>query len=49
MANFAAAGNSNGKGLPDWTPVSAQSAATMQLGDAPGSILIAASPARIAL
>jgi len=46
-ANFAATGNPNGKGLPQWPSVSEKPDTTMQLGEATGVIPIANTPAKI--
>jgi len=46
-ANFAAKGDPNGKGLPRWPAVSEKPDITMQVGDGPGPIPIAAGAAKI--
>jgi para-nitrobenzyl esterase len=46
-ANFAATGDPNGKGLPNWPAVSGETPETMEVGDNFHPIPIAASPARI--
>jgi para-nitrobenzyl esterase len=46
-ANFAATGDPNGKGLPRWPALSEKPDTTMQIGDNPGPIPIAASAAKI--
>ena len=46
-ANFAATGNPNGKGLPQWPAVSEKPDTTMQLGEGTGVIPIANTPAKI--
>ncbi len=46
-ANFATTGDPNGKGLPPWTPVSADAPATMEVGDSFRSIPVASSKERL--
>jgi carboxylesterase type B len=46
-ANFAASGDPNGQGLPVWRPVRAGSAVTMEIGDTPGPIALAADAAKL--
>ena len=46
-ANFAATGDPNGKALPAWSPVTSQTATTMEVGEHFRAIPIAGSPARI--
>lgn len=43
-ANFAAHGDPNGRGLPEWPPVSTDRALTMQLGDSTTPIPVAPKP-----